>query len=87
MRKAIKLEVVMAGQFPIPKGKKVTFTFSEKQMLYYAESDGEVFGLAQYLKKGKAVQLKQLGTRFCGSVVKVFPEERRLIVKIPAKEG
>ncbi|MFR0985253.1 MAG: hypothetical protein ACLSFZ_00605 [Frisingicoccus sp.] len=74
MGKTIKLEVKMAGQYLIPKGKKVTFTFDEKQMLYYAGSDGEIFGLAQYLRKGKPAQLKQLGTSFCGCVVKAFPE-------------
>ena len=75
----------MAGQFPIPEGKKVKFTFNEKEKLYYAESDGKVFGLAQYLKKGKAVQLKQLGNCFCGCVVKSLRELRKIVVKVPAK--
>lgn len=86
MRKTIKLQVLMAGQYVIPSGKKVKFTFDEKQMLYYAESDGKVFGLAQFLKKGKAVQLKRLGDCFYGCVVKSSPQKRKVVVKIPLKE-
>lgn len=75
----------MAGQFPIPEGKKITFTFNEELKLYYAESEGKVFGLAQYLKKGKAGQLKQLGNSFGGCVIKSLPKKRKIIVKVPSK--
>ena len=72
----------MAGKYRIPCGKKVRFRLDRGTNLYYAETDGQAFGLAQYLVKGKPVQLKQLGNTFDGCVVETDPEKRRVTVKI-----
>lgn len=87
MRRMMRIQVLMAGQYPIPRGKRVVFTFHEENNLYYAESDGKVFGLAQALQKGNEDSLQELGKCFAGCVVKTKPLVRKVIVKVPMKGG
>ena len=63
----------MAGKYRIPCGKKVRFRLDRGTNLYYAETDGQAFGVAQFLVKGKRVQLKMLGYTFDGCVVESDP--------------
>lgn len=82
MKRALKLQVLMAGMYQIPKGKKVEFTYDNGYGLYFASSDGKTFGLAQSLEGKKRNRLRRLGDQFRGSVIESMPQERKVIVKI-----
>ena len=82
MRKMMKLQVLMAGMYQIPKGKKIMFVYDRRYGLYLASSEGKTFGLVKPPERGKRRRLRGLGNTFSGSVIESIPKERKLIVKI-----
>lgn len=82
MRRAMKLQVLMAGTYQIPKGKKVEFEYDNEYGLYLASSEGKTFGLVKPPERGKRRRLRGLGNTFSGSVIESIPKERKLIVKV-----
>lgn len=82
MRRTVKLQVLMAGMYRIPKGKKVEFSYDRGYGLYIASSDRKAFGLAKSMRRRQRYLLKKLGTSFSGAVVESVPEERKLVVKV-----
>lgn len=78
----MKLQVLMAGTYQIPKGKKVEFEYDNKYGLYLASSEGKTFGLVKPPERGKRRRLRGLGNTFSGSVIESIPKERKLIVKV-----
>lgn len=81
------MEVLMAGVYSIPEGKKVDFSYDLQKNLYMASCDEKVFGLANSIKGKSKISLMKLGTEFSGCVVKSCPSQRRLTVKIKLKGG
>ena len=82
MRKTMKLQVLMAGMYQIPKGKKIEFSYDGDYGLYFTSSDGKTFGLAKSAEGKKGRRIRRLGNSFCGSVIESMPKERRVIVKV-----
>lgn len=85
MRKAMKLQVLMAGSYNISKGKKIDFQFDEQKEIYIASCEKAAFGILKTLLYGTKAQLTQMGNSFSGTAVKVMPEAHYMIVKVPAK--
>lgn len=85
MRKAMKLQVLMAGSYNISKGKKIDFQFDEQKKIYIASCEKAAFGILKTLLYGTKAQLTQMGNSFSGTAVKVMPEAHYMIVKVPAK--
>lgn len=85
MRKTIRMEVLMAGAYQIPEGKKVDFIYDRQRNLYLVESSGKVIGLANCVKGRSRAGLKRLGNEYSGCVVKSCPQHRKLTVKIRLK--
>ena len=78
----MKLEVLMAKNEGIVKGKRIDFELDQRSRLYIASCGGTAFGVAKKLMYGKKQQLKQMGHSFSGIAVKVIPERRHMEVKI-----
>ena len=49
MEKAIKLQVLMAGDYPIARGKKIDFQLDTEKGIYIASCGGKAFGVLKTL--------------------------------------
>lgn len=85
MKKTMKLQVLMAGNYDISKGKRIDFSLDEKKDIYIASCEKAAFGVLKALIYGNKAQLKQLGVNFSGIAVKVIPKTHYMVVKVPAK--
>lgn len=83
MKRAMKLQVLMAGSYDIFKGKKIDFQLDEQKKIYIASCEKAAFGILKTLICGSKTQLKQMGKNFSGTAVKVIPETHYMVVKVP----
>lgn len=85
MKKAMKVQILMAGDYDISKGKKIDFSLDEKKNIYIAFCENAAFGILKTLIRGNRTQLRKMGTNFSGTAIKVTPEKHYMLVKIPAR--
>lgn len=81
----MKLQVLMAGNYDISKGKRIDFSLDKEKDIYIASCEKYAFGVLKALIYGNKAQLKQLGINFSGIAVKVIPEIHYMVVKVPTK--
>lgn len=85
MKKTMKLQILMAGNYDISKGKKIDFCLDEQKNIYIASCEKAAFGLLKALIRGNRAQLRKMGTNFSGTAIKVLPEKHYMMVKVPVK--
>lgn len=82
MKKVIKLQVLMAGDYSIARGKKIDFQLDTEKGIYIASCEGEAFGVLKALLCGTRGDLGRLGCQFSGTAIRVAPGRHDMEVKV-----
>lgn len=80
----IKLQVLMAGNYDIARGAKISFHLDEK-LLYIASCEGKSFGIASEMISGEKEDLLRLGSDFSGVVLRI--KQHLMDVKVSAERN
>ena len=82
MKKAMKIVVLMAGQYEIPQGARIDFHFDREKDIYVAACERKAFGIAKMVQEGEKCDLENLGTDFSGIALEINLPKRLLVAKI-----
>lgn len=86
MKKAMKLHVLMAGEYDVVRGARIDFHFDEEKQIYIASSEGRSFGIASEMLSGDKEDLLRMGADFSGIVLKTDFEQHLMEVKVFEKK-
>ena len=82
MKKSIRLQVIMAGEYDISAGKKVDFSYDKENQIYIASCEKLEFGVVERILQGAKKDLKRMGLKFSGISLIVRVKEREMEVKV-----